>query len=187
MTTVLKVNINDLSAQLIHDLRQKFDKTAQIEIRVEEQKHGEGLLSEAQFWQVIDCLDWTKKKHKDIMAPAVAFLAKMPIANIYLFKDKLSEKLYSLDTRAHANAYLEKQSDGYLSADDFLYVRCAVLAEGKEYYEKVLNNPSEMPAEIDFEPLLSLADDAYAMKTGKEFNYYPIFNYETHSNLEGWK
>jgi hypothetical protein len=186
MTTILKVNINDLSTQFIRELRNKLGKNAQIEIRVEEQKYPEGLLSDTQFWQIIDLLDWSKKDYKAILAPAVAALAKMDRANIYLFKDKMSEKLYALDTKAHAKAYLEKEEDSYLSADYFLYVRCAVIAEGKSYYEKVVKKPSEMPSDIDFEPLLSLADEAYTLKTGKEFNYPPLFNYETHQNQEGW-
>ena len=186
MTTVLRVNLNDLSSQFIQDLRKRFDKTAQIEIRVEEQKQGEGLLSEAQFWGIIEELDWSKQESNSIMAKAVKTLSLMPVANIYLFKDKLSEKLYNLDTKAHANTYKSKQEDGYLSVDDFLYVRCAVVAEGKDYYENVLTQPSEMPIEIAFEPLLSLANTAYQMKTGKKMNYFPIFNYETHSNYAAW-
>ena len=186
MTTVLRVNLNDLSSQFIQDLRKRFDKTAQIEIRVEEKEQGEGLLSETQFWEIIERLDWSKQDSNAIMAKAVKALSQMPIANIYLFKDTLSEKLYNLDTKAHANAYKEKQEDGYLSVDDFLYVRCAVVAEGKVYYENVLTQPSEMPIEIAFEPLLSLADAAYQMKTGKKMDYLPIFNYETHSNQAAW-
>ena len=76
----------------------------------------------------------------------------------------------------------EKEEDGYFSADYFLYTRCAVVAEGKTYYEKILKMPSKMPNDIDFEHLLSLANEAYKLKTGKEFNYTPTFNYETHQN-----
>jgi hypothetical protein len=187
MTTVLNVNINDMTAQFIQELREKFEKNTQIEIRVKEQKHDSALLSETQFWQIIDTLDWSKKDADGILSPAVTALAQMPLANIYLFKDKMAEKLYNLDTQAHATAYLAKEEDGYLSADYFLYTRCAVLAEGQSYYEKVLNQPSEMPCDIDFEPLLSLADDAYALKTGKAFNYSPAFNYETHYKLKNTK
>jgi Protein of unknown function (DUF4240) len=187
MTTVLKININDLSAQFIHDLKAKFGKTAQLEIRVETPKHGEGLFTETQFWQIINALDWNQEDYPKIIAPAVALLSKLPVSNIYLFQDSLSEKLFHLDTKAHAHTYVEKYSDGHLSVDDFLYVRCAVVAEGKDYYEKVLKNPSELPIEISFEPLLSIASDAYVLKTGKKWDYFPLFNYETHSNQEGWK
>lgn len=186
MTTVLRVNINDLSSQFIQDLKKRLSKTAQIEIRVEEQTQGDGLFSEIEFWQIVEQLDWSQKEAAAIMAPSVALLSKMPIANIYLFQDKLSEKLFHLDTKAHAHAYVAQQEDHYLSVDDFLYVRCAVVAEGQTYYEKILNNPSEMPIEIAFEPLLSLADAAYQLKTAKKMDYFPIFNYETYSNQEGW-
>lgn len=91
------------------------------------------------------------------------------------------------NTRQHALAYKEKQADNSFSADDFLYVRCAVVAEGKEYYESVLKNPSEIPDDVDFEHLLGLAGEAYTLKTGREFDYSPLFNYETHSNLQGWR
>ncbi len=186
MTTVLNISINDLSTQFIQDLRAKFDNKAQIEIRVQEQTHGEGLLSDAQFWEIINALDWSKKEYKLIVAPSVALLAKMPVSNIYLFKDFLSEKLYRLDTRQHAKAYLAKEGDDILSADDFLYVRCAIIAEGKDFYENVLTNPYFIPNEITFEPLLSIADDAYKVKMGKELNYIPTFNYETQSNQVAW-
>jgi hypothetical protein len=165
----------------------KFGKTVQLEIRVENSKHGEGLFSETQFWQILDALDWKQEDFPEIIAPAVAILSKLPVSNLYLFQDCLSEKLFCLDTRAHAHTYVEKYGDGHLSVDDFLYVRCAVVAEGKDYYEKVLKNPAELPIEISFEPLLSIAADAYFLKTGKKWDYFPIFNYETHSNLEGWK
>ena len=44
-----------------------------------------------------------------------------------------------------------------------------------------------MPDEIVFEALLNLADDAFELKTGDEFNYQPNFNYETYRNKKGWQ
>lgn len=186
MITVLNFNLNDLTGQLVQDLKQKFGKTAEVEIRLPDNSPAENLFSEEDFWQVIEKLDWSKKKREEILAPAVRHLANMPVVNIYLFADRLSEKLYCLDTKMHGNAYLAKENDDYLSVDDFLYVRCAVVAEGKAYFEKVLTNPSEMPNEISFEPLLYLADRAYEQKTGKSFDYFPAINFETYSNREGW-
>ena len=186
-TTTLRINLNDVNAQFFKELKASVGNTAQVEIKVEDTKHGEGLFSEDQFWSIIDLLDWQKKQRAEIMVPAVSALSKMPVSSIYLFQDMLSEKLYQLDTRRHADAYLQKQEDGDLSMDDFLYVRCAVVAEGKVYYAEILANPSAMPADIDFEHLFSLAGDAYKLKTGREFVYSPLFNYETKSNTDGWK
>jgi hypothetical protein len=187
MATVLRVNINDLNSQFFYDLGQKISGTTEVEIRIPDKKQREELFSDTQFWQVIESLDWAKATTEEILAPAVRKLAAMPVVSIYLFADKLSEKLYLLDTRQHGDAYLANEEDDYLSVDDFLYVRCAVVAEGREYFERVLANPSEFPASISFEPLLNLADEAYRLKTGREFDYHPVFNYETYSNKEGWK
>lgn len=98
-----------------------------------------------------------------------------------------AEKLYQLDTRAHGDAYLANEADDYLSVDDFLYVRCPIVAEGLEYYETILKNPAELTENNSFEALLSIADDAYKQKTGKEFDYHAKCNYETYSNKKAWK
>mgnify|MGYP002397618692 CR=1 FL=1 len=82
--------------------------------------------------------------------------------------------------------YIKNEGDDYLSVDDFLFVRCAVVAEGKAYFENILQNPSEFPSEISFEPILNLADQAYELKTGRTFEYFPPVSYETYSNKKAW-
>jgi hypothetical protein len=187
MTTTLRVNIKDINPQFFKDLEAQAGPSAQVEIKLDGSQHGEGLFSENQFWQLIELFDWTQKKRDAIIHPAVVALSRMPVSAIYLFEDFLSEKLFNLDTRRHAEAYLSQQDDGYLSADDFLYVRCAVVAEGQAYYDNVCSNPAELSAKIDFEHLLYVAGESYLLKTGREFVYSPLYNVETGSNIEGWK
>ncbi len=187
MTTVLNISLNDLNSELINSLKQKFGTTAEIEIRLQDKSPADDLFSEDDFWKVIDKIDWSKKGAENKLKPAVKILAKMPVSSIYIFADRLSMKLYLLDTRAHAEAYAARDPEHFISADDFLYARCAVVAEGKAYFEKVLNDPSQMPDEIVFEPLLYLADDAFEMKMSIPFNYRPTYNYETQSNKAGWQ
>ncbi len=186
MATILNISINDLSNQFIQDLRANFDTKAKVEIRVQENNHGKNLFSEAQFWNIIEQLDWSKKEYKAIITPAVLALSQMPMPCIYLFKDYLSEKLYRLDTRQHATVFLKKEEEDFLSADDFLYVRCAVVAEGKVFYQKILEKASEMPSGIAFEPLLSIANEAYKIKMNKNLEYSPTYNCETKSNKAAW-
>ncbi|MCB9291546.1 MAG: DUF4240 domain-containing protein [Lewinellaceae bacterium] len=50
------------------------------------------------------------------------------------------------------------------SSDYFLYARACVVANGKDYYEKILVNPAQMPKDFTFESLLYLAADAYKRK-----------------------
>jgi hypothetical protein len=186
MTTVLKVSLKDLNLQFIKDIQKQYGLSAEVEIRVSDDAPPGELLLEDTFWQIIDLIDWSKKVASDKLLPAAERLAAMPVSHIYLFADKLSEKLYLLDTREHANAYAINEPDGFVSADDFLYARCAVVAEGKEYYESVLAAPSSMPDDIVFEPLLNLPALAWQIKMGEAFDYRPAFNYETHSNKPGW-
>jgi hypothetical protein len=187
MTTVLNVSLNDLSSQFVEELKQVFGKNTEVEIRLQDKSCADDLFPEDDFWRVIGTIDWSKKGNENKIKPAVRMLANMPVSSIYLFADRLSAKLFELDTRAHANAYAASDPEYYISADDFLYARCAVVAEGKEFYEKVLNDPSQMPDDIVFEPLLYLADDAFEMKMGIPFNYKPTHSYETQSNKSGWQ
>ena len=187
MTTVLNLNLNYLSNQFISNLKQQFGSSTQVEIRLRDKSSAEDLFSESEFWQIIDAIDWSKKSSKDKLALAVKKLSNRPVSHIYIFSDKLSEKLYNLDTKQHAQTYAKNEPEQFISVDDFLYARCAVVAEGREYYEKVLKDPLLMPDEIVFEALLNLADDAFELKTGDEFNYHPSFNYETYRNKKGWQ
>src|SRR5258708_5927466 len=99
-------------------------------------------MDEAAFWGVIEPFDWDKQGDDEaVLEPAVAALAAQPIRDIELFEDILAEKLHALDTKAHArqigeNAYTSP--DEFFSVDVFLYARCVVVANGREYYELVL-------------------------------------------------
>lgn len=62
-----------------------------------------------------------------------------------------------------------------------------MIAKGKEYFELTLKKPQNMSEDNSFEPLLSLASEAYTRRTGKEFEYITGCDYESFSNVEGWK
>ena len=166
------------------------DENAEIIIQVHSQPAGE-ILTEDVFWKIIELLDWEKEgKDEEVIEPVVAHLSNLPVEVIYQFQDMLSEKLYQLDTRAHAensgdNAY---HPNTHFSVDLFLYDRCCVLANGRDFFEKVLADPCLMPKDLSFEPLLYVAANAYERKTGKTMDdYLPACSYETFSNEAGWK
>lgn len=184
MSTTFHLNVESLDDAFVRDLKKQFGP-AQLEIRVS--RTPDDWLTEAGFWGVIDALDWSKKGDRAaILQPAVKALAAMPVGNIHQFQEMLAEKLWQLDTRSHAQAFMDTHPVGRLSVDDFLYVRCAVVAEGKDFFEQVLHEPSTIPQDLTFEPLLHLAADAYAQKTGHRFVHTPQFSYETYSNELGW-
>lgn len=74
-----------------------------------------------------------------------------------------------------------------LKAANFLYVRCCVVANGEDFFERVLNHPKEMPKDMDYEPILYLAEEAYEQRMNKELDYETGCDYETFSNHKGWK
>lgn len=187
MTAVLKMNIQDLDIKFVEDLKRQF-AASEVEIYVHEKPTTHSTLTIDDFWNIIEQLDWSKEGDDTaVVEPVIQILEKRPLAHIYRFEDILSEKLWQLDTRNHAKVFLDNPEDGYLSVDDFLYARCAVVANGQDYYQNVLNNPAAMPEDLTFEPLLYVTLHAYKRKTGKEFMFIPAHNYETYSNKGGWK
>jgi hypothetical protein len=188
MTAVLKMNIQELSLKFVEDLKKQFAHS-EVEIRVHEQPIMRSTLTLNDFWSIIEQLDWSKEgDNTAVVEPIVQILQNQTSAQLYRFADILSEKLWHLDTKNHAQVFLEDpEEEGYLSVDDFLYARCAVIANGRDFYEEVLNNPKEMPKDLTFESLLYVAMTAYKRKTGKEFMFASAFNYETYSNKGGWK
>ncbi len=147
-------------------------------------------MSETTFWRIVRLFNWKKTGDDDeVLKPAIAALSQMPVESIRRFADILAEKLFSLDTKVHAknigeDAYVDDKA--FFSVDSFLYARCVVVANGEEFYRKVLADPTTMPEDMEFESILSLAGSAYEAKTGKEFDYNAPTDYETFSNKPGW-
>jgi len=184
MDTVLHINVEALNDAFVQDLKKQFGP-AELEIRFS--KTPENWLTEDRFWEIIALLDWSKEGNDElVIAPVVAALAAMPLGNVHQFQDILSEKLWLLDTEAHATASLRDHPDAPLSVDYFLYDRCCVVANGRDFFEKVLNDPTQMPVGLSFGHLLSVAVKAYQQHTGRTFLHIPAYNYETYSNKAGW-
>lgn len=147
-------------------------------------------LGDNDFWTILDLLDW-KNSGDDgsVIEPAVEFLSKMSVVEIKGFAESLAEKLYALDGPAYAS---EIGSDSYngakgeFSKNWFLYVRCCVVANGKDFYQEVMLKPEHMPKDMEFQTLLSVASKAYKRKTGQRFAYETKYNYETFSNKQLW-
>lgn len=147
-------------------------------------------MTDAEFWAVIACINWDGESDEEILAPAVAALSALGSGAALAFQDTLAQKLYALDTRAHAReigigAY-DDTDESALSADLFLYARCCVVVNGREFYERVLQQPREMPKNMPFDALLSLAPSAFERASGEKFDHVPPVSYETFSNQAGW-
>ena len=185
-----RVKIKDIDEAFLEKLRAELGgEEAEVAIWAPEPPDA-SILSEQAFWHIIGLLDWTREGNDGaILEPAIQYLSNLPEEAILVLDDFLSEKLYHLDAQSCAenageNAY--RGEDAPFSADDFLYARCYVVAQGKDFYYRVLQNPEEMPEDQTFESLLSLAPAAYRRKTDKKMDHVPAYPIETFSNAEGW-
>src|SRR4051812_12101512 len=102
-------------------------------------------MNEETFWDIISRLDWSKTGDDEaVLEPAVEALSRMPEEEICEFEEILAEKLFELDGETYARN-IGKHSFGKspkrFSADEFLYARGSVVANGKDYFEQVLADP----------------------------------------------
>ena len=136
-------------------------------------------MNESTFWDLIESFDWDKTGDDNaVLEPACKALTAHDEDAIFDFDNMLAEKLHALDTRKHCRAGYMGQldpdnGDDYISADGFLYSRCVVVANGRDFYASVLADPTKMPQGLEFESLLSLPAFAYERKTGKEYAHVP--------------
>jgi hypothetical protein len=146
--------------------------------------------SDSDFWHAVDLLDWDKcGDDEQVIEPAVDWLSKKSEREIISFANVLSEKLHRLDGESFArNIGLDAYQgpNQRFSRNWFLRVRCCVVANGQEFFQEVLTNPSNMPKDLEFEAVLRIAPRAYERKTGQRMAHKPKYNYETFANKEGW-
>ncbi|MFE1311826.1 DUF4240 domain-containing protein [Streptomyces sp. NPDC058755] len=141
-------------------------------------------MNEDSFWRLIeDCGDGAPDPEADRLALALtACLSAGPLATVVAFAEQLARMLYRLDRREYG--------DG-LSGDQFLYTRAAVVAAGREEYGAVLQDPARFVSYatglVWAESLLYVPDRAYRHLTGKEWDRRTRYDYESLSNIEGWR
>lgn len=185
--TIHRVKLKDLDTEYIQQLKSdQNDGETEVSIWISGSKN---MMSDEQFWGIISMFDWTEDNSKDVIQAAVLFLKQMSVKEIKAFENTLSKKLYQLDGLEYAkntdgNAY--KGEGQSFSSDVFLYARCAVVAKGKKVFDNIIEQPETMLKNETFEQLLSLSNQAYKLKTEKEFDYIPAYIYETFANAEGW-
>ncbi|OZG69899.1 hypothetical protein BTA51_28800 [Hahella sp. CCB-MM4] len=148
-------------------------------------------MSENEFWSIIGMLNWEESGDDEaVVEPVVDFLSQKSDEEIFQFEEILAQKLHALDTKAHAkeigeDAYVNEKE--YFSVDGFLYSRCVVVANGKELFQHILENPKEFPKDMEFEAILYVAQEAYEQKNDKEWEYVSPTDYETYKNISGWQ
>lgn len=148
------------------------------------------MMALATFWSLIRSLDWQRTGDDDaVIAPVVEALSAKSRNGICLFEERLAFLLYQLDTRAHAcgmGTEVGHPEEPAVSSDAFLYARCAVVANGRVFYDSVLQHPERMPADLEFEALLRIGRMACEAKLGEPLEYETGCSFESFSNRAGW-
>ncbi len=185
MTTVLEVPLDSFKPAQLRGLREKYPR-AFVRVQTEELPVPVRM-DEANFWGVIERLDWKKTGNAAVAAPAIEALSRFSLEDIARFDDILAEKLYALDGKKFAERTGDNWAGEHFSVDEFLYARCCAVANGRLFFEKLLDSPAMMPKNLTFEPLLYLPSKAWKLKTGRDdYAHVPEIWVETYSNPDGW-
>jgi len=150
-------------------------------------------MDEATFWKLIELVDIgaLQRQNQDAaVQPLTEALTKLDEASVFEFENILVQMLYDIDGQKYAD---EAGRSGN-SDDGFLYIRCFVVAMGREYYNAVKADPRRMPKDEAWcESLTYVAGQAWTTITGKdEEDWYELatgtsVSYESGSNKANWQ
>jgi hypothetical protein len=148
------------------------------------------MLSTTDFWNLIDLIDIKALDNEDeeqAIAPLKAALTNRTVNDLQQFEEHLAQVLFSID----GEAYFDAAGEAAGSDDSFLYVRCYVVAKGKDFFEMVRANPTKIPNDISqwCESLLYPHRIAWAEITGQDESEWPFetsVSFESGSNPELW-
>lgn len=186
--SVISIPPNPSIDELIDNLSQLDSPTLDYIVsslhKVQKQRTEQTMMSENEFWRLLQKIDWTQRQDIDKLKPLIKTLTVHSTTKIFQFSERLAFLLHQIDGPAFAKT-LEKGDLGY-SADSFLYARCFVVAKGKKFYHTVQSNAKNMPFESYLEALLYVPKQAYELKTKQVYTYIPSINYESFFNEDLW-
>jgi hypothetical protein len=130
-------------------------------------------MNQTEFWQLIDAThqaavgDAAMQENK-----LIEELAQHSLDDIVDFERLLRQYIIAADDFGIMAA--QKIIQGWVSDDPYLYFRCWLISQGEQVYFEALRNPDSLAeldatqGDTDFEPLLYVADEAFAIATGME-------------------
>ena len=152
------------------------------------------MMNEDRFWSLVDELqgDVTDVGCRRL----VLALRRLDADEILAFQDRLAEVLFRLDLRSIAKQRWRDVEQPrwvprlpFISADGFLYARCAAVAAGRSTVEAVLRDHREFRRSWDLgaERLLYVGEQAYVAAAHQPWpmERTSMFDYETGSNPAG--
>ncbi len=152
------------------------------------------------FWEIIEQSKEESENFSHQVKLLISKLSQLEESRIISFEYRLREVISEL-ARYNIMAVAKIVND-YVSDDSFLYFRCRLIAEGKEFLYKVIENP-DIIAEYDIqdlelggEEMLYIADHAFIKKFGEDTEKelprdvaFDYLNYDGFEEIKGedWK
>ncbi|MFC0624246.1 DUF4240 domain-containing protein [Kribbella deserti] len=139
-------------------------------------------MDEEEFWALIATLGGLATA--DRVTQLEQFLADLPPDGITGFADRLAEALAALDTYEH----YQQPIASHLGDDGFLYLRCDVVALGRNRHAAIVAEPTLLNrVEVELgEPLLYAAATAWEASTELPWLHQSPISYETGSSKAHW-
>lgn len=129
-------------------------------------------MNEERFWQILSLLNWNfAGKDEKVINPAVLQLSAMEDRDIFTFHDIMSGMLYDIDGKKWAENIFP--SEGVLTPEDFLYMRCVALVNGKEYYHAVRARTVKLNPDMEFAAVLEIPMQSWSIRHGLPVSEYP--------------
>lgn len=153
------------------------------------------MMPEPDFWEIVRSNHHVRPNEQ--CALIQERLCQLNRKEIEDFSDRLAEILFRLDRKELADIPVAGATSGSgrpvkQSEDRFLYARCAVVLSGPDAFTQVLARAQDFsPFTSDeaaaAEELLEVAPAAFEEVTGEEWDHIEPHDYETGSNVEGWR
>lgn len=131
-------------------------------------------MNESSFWHLIEISKNLRKNFSDQIDFLTKSLAKLPEQEIIDFEFRFREAL--VFSSSYEIMAASKIIIGYVSDDSFLYFRCRLIAEGKDFFYNANNNPDCIAEndiqdlEYEGEEMLYISDNAFVLKFGEDTN-----------------
>jgi hypothetical protein len=130
-------------------------------------------MNQKEFWELIDITHQAAMGDAGIQEDKlIEELTQHSLDDIVDFERLLRQYILAADDFRVMAA--QKIIQGWVSDDPYLYFRCWLISQGEQVYSEVLRNPDFLAeldttqGDTDFEPLLYVADKAFALATGAE-------------------
>ncbi len=159
MENTVSISLSELNEQFLQQLQSQYPINSRLVIHILE-PHAENEFAEEDFWEIISLLR-PDEEGNICNQKAILTLSRKPLNHIFYFDQLLNFFLDQLNTFTVASIIYANKD---YSKKSFLYVRCGIIAKGKDQFEKIKDQPYLLEDTFQLKALLDIASKAYRLK-----------------------